>query len=197
MMRKFKTPERIKKITAAVTARQFSLRVVIENIHDAHNVSAIFRTCDAVGVPKVTLLYTKETFPKINKVTSASANKWIDIEKFDNTTRCVESLKKEGFKIYASYIDKNAKNLYELDLTKKIAFAFGNEHRGISEDLKNLADELFYIPMRGMIQSLNVSVAAAVTLYEAQRQRSLKGMYDKTELSEKELNELIDIWCSK
>ncbi|MEG8945842.1 TrmH family RNA methyltransferase [Rosettibacter firmus] len=196
-MKRFRTPERLKKITAAATARQFSLRVVIENIHDAHNVSAIFRTCDAVGVPKITLLYTKETFPKISKVTSASANKWIDIEKFDNVNECIQSLKNEGFTIYASYLDKSAKNLYEIDFTKKIALVFGNEHRGISDELKMLADELFYIPMRGMVQSLNVSVAAAVTLYECQRQRTLAGMYEKSELNENELNELIDKWCQK
>lgn len=196
-MRKFKTPERIQKITAAAIARQFSLRVVIENIHDAHNVSAIFRTCDAVGVPKVTLLYTKETFPKINKVTSASANKWIDIEKYDDALKCVDALKKEGFKIFASYLDRNARNLYDIDLTEKVALIFGNEHRGISDEVKKYADVLFYIPMRGMVQSLNVSVAAAVTLYESLRQRSLKGMYEKSELSNKQLNELIDKWCSR
>lgn len=196
-MRKFKFPERFKKITNAIKARQFSLRVVIENIHDAHNVSAIFRTCDAVGVPKVTLLYTKESFPKISKVTSASANKWVDIEKYDNVENCVRALKQDGFKVYASLLDKTAKNLYELDLTEKIAFVFGNEHRGVSNEMLKLADCLFYIPMRGMVQSLNVSVAAAVTLYECQRQRALKGMYDKSELTEKEINELIDKWCEK
>lgn len=197
MMKKFRTPERLQKITAAASSRQFSLRVVIENIHDAHNVSAIFRTCDAVGVPKITLLYTKETFPKIHKVTSASANKWVEIEKFDDVNKCVESLRAEGFKIYASYLDKNARNLYDIDLTQKVALVFGNEHRGVSDEMKTLADDLFYIPMRGMVQSLNVSVAAAVTLYESQRQRAAKGMYNKSELNEKELNELIERWCEK
>ncbi|MEJ5350481.1 MAG: TrmH family RNA methyltransferase [Melioribacteraceae bacterium] len=197
MMKRFRTPERLQKITNAASSRQFSLRVVIENIHDAHNVSAIFRTCDAVGVPKITLLYTKETFPKIHKVTSASANKWVDVEKFDDVKKCVDSLHAEGFKIYASFLDKNARNLYDLDLTQKVAFVFGNEHRGVSDEMKKLADDLFYIPMRGMVQSLNVSVAAAVTLYESQRQRAAKGMYDKSELSDQELNELIEKWCEK
>ncbi len=196
-MKKFKTPERLRKITEAIKARQFSLRVVIENIHDAHNVSAIFRTCDAVGVSKITLLYTKETFPKISKVTSASANKWIDTEKFDNVEKCIQSLRDEGFKIYASFVDKSARNLYELDLTKRIALVFGNEHRGVSEEMRSFADELFYIPMYGMVQSLNVSVAAAVTLYESLRQRTIVSLYDKTELSDLQLNELIDKWCEK
>lgn len=196
-MRKFKTDQRLERIISTVNSRQFSLRVVLENIHDPHNVSAIFRTCDAVGIPNVSLLYTVEKFPKINRVTSASANKWIEIEKFDNTAACVESLKREGFKIFSSFLDSSAKNLYELDLSGKCAIVFGNEHRGVSKELKELSDEIFYIPMRGMIQSLNVSVAAAVALYEAQRQRALKGKYDKSELAQKQLDEIIDKWCNK
>ena len=196
-MREFKTAERVKKITDAVTSRQHSLHFVLENIHDPHNVSAIFRTCDAVGVPKLSFLYTVEKFPKVSKVSSASANKWMEVNKFDNTNECVESLKKDGFKIYASMLDKNAVNLYDLDLTQKIALVVGNEHRGISEDMQKFADSTFYIPMRGMIQSLNVSVASAVMLYEAQRQRAEKGMYNKSELTKEELDKLIDKWCSR
>ena len=196
-MRKFKTDERINKISETVKARQFSLHVVLENIHDPHNVSAIFRTCDAVGIPKVSLLYTIEKFPKVSRVSSASASKWIEIEKFNETKKCIDALKKEGFEIYASMLDKNAVNIYDLDLTKKVAFVVGNEHRGISEDIQNLCDKTYYIPMRGMIQSLNVSVATAVTLYEAQRQRASKGMYNKSELSKEQVEMLIDKWCTK
>ncbi|MGK9476646.1 TrmH family RNA methyltransferase [Melioribacter sp. OK-6-Me] len=196
-MRKFRTESRIKKISDTIRNRQFSLRVVIENVHDPHNVSAIFRTCDAVGVPKVTLIYTVEEFPKISKVTSASANKWIETEKFKSVAEGIDSLHKEGFKVFASNLDKNARNLYDLDLTGKVALVFANEHRGISEEMKKYADGQFYIPMYGMIQSLNVSVAAAVALYEAQRQRKIKGMYGKSELTEEEINKLIDSWCEK
>jgi len=196
-MRKFKTDERLQKIIETASARQFSLRVVMENIHDPHNVSAIFRTCDAVGVPKINLLYTFESFPRISKTSSSSANKWIEVEKFNDTKKCYDDLRKQGFKIYASMLNKNAKNIYDIDLTKKIAFVFGNEKRGVSPEAEKLSDETFYIPMRGMIQSLNVSVAAAVTLYEAQRQRVLKGMYKKSELPKEELDKLIDKWCEK
>ena len=196
-MRKFKTDERLQKIIETATARQFSLRVVMENIHDPHNVSAIFRTCDAVGVPKISLLYTFESFPRISKTSSSSANKWIEVERYDNTKLCYDDLRKQGFKIYASMLNKDAKNIYDIDLTKKIALVFGNEKRGVSPEAEKLSDETFYIPMRGMIQSLNVSVAAAVTLYEAQRQRVLKGKYKKSELSKEELDQLIDKWCEK
>ncbi len=193
----FITPERLAKITAAVKARQFSLRVVLENIHDPHNVSAIFRTCDAVGVPKVTLLYTVESFPKISKTSSASSRKWVDHEKCDNTEKCFRKLKKEGFKIIATALNEKAKNLYDLDLTQKVAIVMGNEHRGVSDEVLKYADEILYIPMRGMIQSLNVSVATAVILYEAQRQRALKGMYSKSELSEDDLEKMIEEWAAK
>jgi len=196
-MRRFKTDERINKIAETIKARQFSLRVVFENVHDPHNVSAILRTCDAVGIPKISLLYTIEKFPKVSRISSASASKWIEIEKYEDTKKCINELKNEGFTVYASMLDKNAVNLYELDLTKKVALVVGNEHRGISKEVQNLADKTFYIPMRGMIQSLNVSVACAVALYEAQRQREKKGLYKRSELSKTQLDQLIDKWCEK
>ncbi len=196
-MRKFKTDKRLEKISAAAIARQFSLSVVLENIHDEHNVSAIIRTCEAVGIPKVNLLYTIEKFPKLSRISSASASKWVDTEKFSSVQECFGALRKDGFKIFSSYLDPSAKSLYQLDLTKKVAIVFGNEHRGISKEITDNSDEVFYIPMKGMIQSLNVSVAIAVSLFEALRQREKKGMYQKSELAQKELDELIDKWCKK
>lgn len=196
-MRKFKSEERLRKIIATANSRQVSLRVVMENIHDPHNVSAIFRTCDAVGIPKISLLYTIEPFPRISKSSSSSANKWIEVDKFKDPKDCFDKLRLEGYRIYASMLNKNAKNVYEIDFTQKVALVFGNEKRGVSPETEKLADETFYIPMRGMIQSLNVSVAAAVTLYEAQRQRAINDMYSKSELSAEELDALIDKWCEK
>lgn len=196
-MRKFKTDKRLEKIVSTAKARQFSLRMVIENVHDPHNVSAIFRTCDAVGIAKVSLLYTVESFPKISRISSASANKWLEIEKFDNTEKCFASLRNEGFKIFSSMLKPDAGNLYDINFCDKVAVVLGNEHRGVSEEAAALSDGLYYIPMRGMIQSLNVSVAAAVTLYEAQRQRALNGFYAESELPQTELDKLIDKWCEK
>lgn len=196
-MRKFLTEKRLEKITKAASARQFSLTVVLENIHDNHNVSAIIRSCEAVGISKVNLLYTLEGFPKLSRISSASANKWVDIAKYCSVEDCVSSLKNDGFKIYSSYLDPNARSLYNLDLTQKVAIVVGNEHRGVSDEMKNNSDEIFYIPMKGMIQSLNASVATAVSLFEALRQRESKNMYDKSELSPEELDKLIDRWCSK
>lgn len=196
-MRTFKTDQRLKRIINAVTRRQHSLRVVLENIHDPHNVSAIFRTCDAVGVPKVSLIYNQEQFPRISRISSASANKWVKRERYSSVDECYSILRENGFKIYASALTNYSKNLFELDFTEKVAVVMGNEHRGVSQEARELSDDVFFIPMHGMVQSLNVSVATAVILYEIQRQRSLKGMYLESDLNNDELNCLIDEWCSK
>jgi tRNA (guanosine-2'-O-)-methyltransferase len=193
----FRTEKRVEKIKWVLGKRQPSLQVVIENIHDPHNVSAIFRTCDAAGIPKVSLVYYIEKFPKIGKKSSASAYKWIEREKYKTIDECFKQLKKEKFKIYASSLNSDSKNLYELDFSKRTAIVFGNEHRGLSKEAEELADERFYIPMFGMVQSLNVSVSAAITIYEALRQRDLKGLYNKSELNSKELKNLLDEWVKK
>lgn len=196
-MKEFKTEKRKNKITSAVKARQKSLKVVIENVHDPHNVSAIFRTCDAVGVPSVSLVYNIDKFPKIGKKSSASAFKWVEKEKYKSIKECYDNLRAKGFKIYASAITADAVSLYDLDLTKKTAVVLGNEHRGVSDEAAEFADKKFLIPMQGMVQSLNVSVAAAVILYEVYRQRAKKGLYDSTEYSDEEIENMIEKWCSK
>ena len=196
-MKQTRTEKRINKIRAVVSKRQPSLKIILENIHDPHNVSAIFRTCDAAGIPKVSLLYNIEKFPKIGKKSSASAFKWIEKEKFKTVEECYKQLRLEGYKIYVSSISEGAKDLYKIDFTKKSAIVMGNEHRGVSKEAEDLADEKFYIPMYGMVQSLNVSVSAAITIYEALRQRNAKSMYDKSELNDEEIEEWINKWSKK
>jgi tRNA (guanosine-2'-O-)-methyltransferase len=180
-----------------LSKRQPSLQVVIENIHDPHNVSAIFRTCDAAGIPRVSLVYNVEKFPKIGKKSSASAYKWIERDKYKSVDECYRKLKENGITIFASSLNNDAKSLYDLELTKKSAIVFGNEHRGLSKEAEELADERFFIPMFGMVQSLNVSVSAAISIYEAVRQRLKNGMYDKSEMDDDELNALLDSWSKK
>jgi tRNA (guanosine-2'-O-)-methyltransferase len=196
-VKRFLTEKRIKKIRNVISARQLSLKLVLENIHDPHNVSAIFRTCDAAGIPRVSLIYNSEPFPKIGKKSSASAFKWVEKEKYKSIEECYKKLKDDGFRIYAAAISDKAKNIYELDLTKKAAIVLGNEHRGLSDEALNLSDGQFIIPMYGMVQSLNVSVSAAIAIYEAVRQRIKKGKFNKSELSKKQIEKLIDEWSEK
>ena len=192
-----RTEKRIGKIKWVLSKRQPSLQVVIENIHDPHNVSAIFRTCDAAGIHRVSLVYNVEKFPKIGKKSSASAYKWIEKNKYKSISECYNQLREQGYLIYASSLNPDSKILYDIDFTKKSVLVFGNEHRGLSPEAQELADERYFIPMFGMVQSLNVSVSAAISIYEAVRQRLKNGMYDKSEMDDDELNALLDSWSKK
>lgn len=192
-----RSERRLARLEYVLKHRQPDLTVVIENIHDPHNVSAMLRSCDAAGVLEVQLLYTFEKFPKIGKKSSASAGKWVERRKFDSVKECYKKLRDEGFTIYATQLGDKAVSFYDLDLSKNVAIVFGNEHRGVSDEAANLADAIVQIPMFGMIQSLNVSVACSITLYEALRQRLAQGQYDKPKYSEKELKRLVGEWAKK
>jgi tRNA (guanosine-2'-O-)-methyltransferase len=196
-VKEFLTEKRLNKFKTVAKARQHTLHLVLENVHDPHNVSAVLRTCDAAGIPAVSLLYYLEKFPRIGKKSSASAVKWIEKEKFTDIKLCYNNLREKGFKIYATSLTEGSISLYDVNFIYKCAVVLGNEHRGVSDEAADLADEKIYIPMFGMVQSLNISVAAAVIIYEALRQRLAKGMYDESTLSKKELDSLIDKWCRK
>ena len=191
------TERRKAKILSVVRRKQPNLTLVVEDIHDPHNVSAMLRSADAVGVLEVQLVYVNEEFPKLGKKSSASASKWIKRRSFRSIRECYDHLHAEGFRIYATHLAEKSASLYELDLTKKVALVFGNEHRGVSEQAAALADGKFLIPMVGMIQSLNVSVACAVSLYEAYRQRKLSGNYAKPLLTQRAIKKLCDEWMVK
>lgn len=199
------TEKRRAKILSVLAARRPDLTVVLEDIHDAHNVSAVLRSADAVGIVRVHLVYTTSKFPRLGKKSSASATKWVGKQRHSSIQACYAALRAEGFRILgtrlesvpgshpghrtATHPNKNI-SLYDLDLTEKVALVFGNEHFGVSDDAAQLADLNFTIPMSGMIESLNVSVACAVTLYEAFRQRLVSG---PKKLSTKEKNVLDDL----
>lgn len=192
-----KLERRKNKIYKVLEQRQPDLTVVMENIHDPHNVSAMLRSSDAVGIHEVNLIYTSAKYPKIGSKSSSSANKWIGRRKFPSVAECYAQLRSEGFQILATRLDENARQLYEFDLTKPTAFVFGNEHAGVTDEAANSADATVYIPMMGMIQSLNVSVACAVTIYEALRQRMKKGYYNDPRFDQKMLEKLKEEWLRK
>ncbi len=192
-----RSSRRLEKLRRVLEQRQTGLTVVLENIHDPHNVSAVFRSCDAVGVLRVELLYTHEKFPRIGRKSSSSANKWLDHRRHTSVGECFRLLRSEGFRIYATRLGEGSVSLYDLDLTGKVALVFGNEHRGVSDEAASDADGNFSIPMVGMIQSLNVSVAVAVSLYEAFRQRSRRGLFAKPSLSKSELEQIYADWIRR
>jgi len=175
------TPERKAKIRRVLNHRQPDLAVVMENVHDPHNISAVMRTCDAVGIQDIYILNTKiSRHAKFGKKSSASAAGWLSIHHFEDTEACFDALKQRYDKIFATHLGEQSHSLYELNLTESVALLFGNEHAGVSEEALRFCDGNFIIPQVGMVQSLNISVACAVTLYEAFRQRQVKGYYDGT-----------------
>lgn len=192
-----RSKHRAEKVRTVLRNRQPDLTVVMENIHDPHNVSAVLRSCDAVGVMQAELLYNLEKFPRIGKKSSSSASKWLEIRKHKTVDGCYAMLRSEGFKIYATHLGTSAVSLYDVDLTAKVALVFGNEHRGVSEEAAAKADRNFVIPMVGMIQSLNISVACAVSLYEAMRQRLSQSHYGLPKFSADELKQLFDDWIER
>jgi tRNA (guanosine-2'-O-)-methyltransferase len=194
----FLSDDRSDKIYACVSRRQPSLSIVLENVHDPHNVSAVLRSCDAVGVLDVHLVYhTGQSFPELGEKSSASARKWVLTHKHSSIDECYDSLRKEGKKILTTGMSNEARSLYAIDFTEPIAIVFGNEHAGVSEEAILKADGNMLIPQVGMIQSLNISVACAVTLYEAFRQRSLKGMYDSIQMEDAMLKDYLNIFALK
>jgi tRNA (guanosine-2'-O-)-methyltransferase len=192
-----RTEQRLNRLETVLRHRQPDLTVVMENIHDPHNVSAILRSCDAAGVMAVQLIYTSTEYPEIGKKSSASAKKWVEQRRFANVKDCYTTLHDEGFTIYATHLEEAAKTPYEINLTGKVAIVVGNEHDGVSFEAAQLADEILQIPMFGMIQSLNVSVATGVILFEAVRQRIDSGDYRKRKLGDVQLADLLKEWALK
>jgi len=189
------TPERKEKLLLVLQKRQFDLTVVLENVFDPHNISAVMRTCDAVGVQELYVLNTKiPRHKKWGAKSSSSAAKWLTVYQFENAEECFSELRKKYSKILTTHLSSDAVTLYKIDLTQPVALVFGNEHSGVSEEIRRLADGNFIIPQSGIIRSLNISVACAVTLYEAYRQKDLAGHYDKAKLNGDVLKELMDKW---
>jgi tRNA (guanosine-2'-O-)-methyltransferase len=194
----FKSEERIHKLLSVLEKRQNDITVVMENINDPHNVAAAMRSCDAVGISKIQLIYTgKQPIPKLRTKSGSSADKWVETELFTSVEDCFDELKSKGFSIYTTHMASDSVSLYDLDFTKKTALVFGNEHSGVSNEALSLADGNFLIPQVGMIQSLNISVAVAVSLYEVFRQRDKMKLYSKPNYSESELDEKLMEWVRK
>ncbi len=189
------TPERSAKLLKVLSKRQANLTVVLENVQDPHNISAVMRTCDAVGIQDIYVITTKiPRHKKWGSKSSSSALKWLTIHSFDSLEECVKELRKKYTTILTTHLSSDAVSLHEINFTESIALVFGNEHSGVSQECRDLADGNFIIPQMGIIQSLNISVACAVSIYEAMRQKMIAGHYDKISLSQFQMNALLKQW---
>ena len=189
------TNERRQKIESVLSKRQNDLTVVLENVFDPHNISAVMRSCDAVGIQEIYVLNTKiARHKKWGVRSSSSAAKWLTVHQFETAGECFAELRKKYSTILTTHLSTDAVSLYQLDLTKPVALVFGNEHSGVSEEIIKMADGNFIIPQVGMIRSLNISVACAVSLYEAFRQKQNSGHYEKQKLDPQTYSSLFNQW---
>jgi len=180
------TAKRKEKFKSVAARRQLDVAIILENITDMHNSAAVMRTCDAVGISRIFLLNTDESLKHKNytvgKRTASGSRKWVELSYFTDSAACFKEVRKYCDKIYATHLNSDSIGLYDCDFTSSCALIFGNEKDGITEETLAYADQNFVIPMHGMVQSLNISVACAVTLYELQRQRLREGKYSHSDL---------------
>lgn len=176
------TEERLKKIEDVVRKRQTDLTVILNNVHDPHNLGAVLRTCDSVGISEIYVLYTEDRNSEENlllgKKAAASARKWVDVFLYTDVKKCFEHIRSKYDRILGTHLGVDSISVYDIDFTSPVALVFGNEHLGIDTEVLNYLDGNFIIPQVGMVQSLNISVSAAISLYEALRQREKAGKYD-------------------
>lgn len=189
------SPQRREKLLLALKKRQNNLTVVLENIFDPHNEAAVMRTCDAVGIQDIYIITNLDRPKKRWGFKSGSgAKKWLTIYEFTNAAECFNQLRNNYRRILTTHLGSDSVGLYEIDFTDSIALVFGNERFGVSDETKALADGNFIIPQHGIIESLNISVACAVTLYEAYRQKTIAGHYNTTNLPNLKTNKILHAW---
>ncbi|MDR9826573.1 tRNA (guanosine(18)-2'-O)-methyltransferase TrmH [Vibrio sp. FNV 38] len=174
--------ERYQKIQQVFKTRQTDLTVCLEEVHKPNNVSAVIRTADATGLHRIHAVWPDKRMRTLSH-TSAGARNWVEVDTHDCILDAVKCLKEQGMQVLVTNLSETAIDFRAVDYTKPTAIILGGEKYGASEEAKRLADQDIIIPMVGMVQSLNVSVASAVILYEAQRQRHDAGMYDKHQSS--------------
>jgi tRNA (guanosine-2'-O-)-methyltransferase len=190
--------ERLAKVQQVLALRQPDLTVVMDGVHKPHNVAAIVRSCDAVGVMEVHLVRPRDR--KLGDrlgtphATSGGSQKWVQQRRYEGVTEPIRQLQSMNFQVLAANKSARAVDFRQVDFTKPTAILMGAELFGVGEEALGLVDREIFIPMVGMVESFNVSVACAVLLAEAQRQRLAAGHYDQPKLTQEQLNRMCFEW---
>ena len=189
----FMGPKRFKSIISVLQRRQRSLTVIADKVHKGRNLAAILRSCDAVGIQQVHNVLSDDTYRSFSG-TSASAQKWVTVEHHQNIETPLKRLKAEGFQLVAANLYRDAIDYRDIDFTRPTGIVMGAEVEGVSDFAAEFVDHNIILPMHGMVESYNVSVACALILNEAMRQREAAGFYERGELSKKEYDRLLFEW---
>ncbi len=187
-------PERFRRLASVLARRQPDLTVLMEKVNKPHNFSAILRNCDAVGVLEAHVVPPAHGLD-LDHATSAGTRKWIRVHRHDDVESSVAHLTARGFRVVAAHPGDRSRDFREVDFTRPTAVMMGAELYGVSREGLALAHEHVVIPMLGMVHSLNVSVATALLLYEAMRQRQAAGMYDASRLTDEEYRRTLFEWA--
>ncbi len=183
----FLTDRRKERIRSVVLKRQFDLCVILENIHDPHNIAAVIRSCDAVGIREIFALVTDERidlekYELDNNYVSSGSRKWVQIHIYQSVKDLMQHVRQQYTKVLGTHLSADAVSLYDINFNAEpTALVFGNEHAGLSDELLAELDGNFIIPQYGMVQSLNISVACAISVFEALRQKEKIQAYDQQE----------------
>lgn len=191
----FLTPERRDRIEAVLAERTYRFATVVEGIVNVGNVSAVMRSAEALGFQPFHVITGDETF-KNSQRTSQGAEKWLDVYRWETAADCIAHLHDGGYRVVVTHLDETSVPIGEVDFTEKTALVFGNEKEGVSQEMLRLADARCIIPMSGFVQSFNISVAAALSLYHA-RQDRLGRMGRHGDLSDAERSELRAVFYLK
>ena len=188
--------KRLERIEDILSRKQPTLQVMLDNVHSSQNLSAIIRSSDAVGVLDIYYSTKKNETLRIHKTITQGAHRWIHRHRMHDThkTAFLKQKKAQGFQVVVTHLEERAVSFREIDYTKPTLLVLGNEKEGVSAEVIAEADEVIIIPMQGMVQSLNVSVATALILYEAQRQLENAGRYDSPVLSSEKREEIKAAW---
>ena len=189
-------PERKQRIEEILSQKQPTLEVMLDNVSSSQNISAIIRSCDGVGVLNFYYSNHEDLDLCIHKTITQGTHRWMNRERvaFNNRVEFLEAKQKEGFQVVATHLTEKSVSFSKVDYTKPTIIIMGNEKDGVSQEVVSIADSVVIIPMRGMAQSLNVSVATALILYESGRQREEAGLYDTPQLTHKKREEIMSDW---
>ena len=168
-------PRRFERIKNVLGCRMKNLTVLVEDVNKQHNLSAILRTCDAAGVFEANFISKRNAVKTFNS-TAQGSQKWVKLNNHESTIKAISDLKNKGFKLYGTSLNSESVDYRNFDYSQNTCFVLGAEKWGLSNELISMVDQSIFIPMRGMVQSLNVSVAASILLFEAIRQRKNKGI---------------------
>lgn len=185
--------ERFHRLRAVLVRRQPDLTVLMDRVNKSHNFSAILRNCDAVGVLEANVVPPEKGLD-VHHGTSAGSKKWVAVRRHPDISTAITYLKERDFVVMAAHVSDESTDYREIDYTLPTAIVLGAELHGVSDESLGLADLNVSIPLAGMVHSLNVSVASALILFEARRQREAAGMYDHSRLSETDFDRRLFEW---